>query len=565
MATVLLPTGTATFNDLISNGRVFRVPPYQRDYSWAEEQWEDLWLDILEVSRGEETFHYMGYVVLQSDDNRNFIIIDGQQRITTLSILVLAVIKLLGDWADEGISSDQNQQRQELLTSRFISQTDVSSLMLRSKLFLNRNNDDFYQSRLLRLRPPTNRRKLKPSQRLLWEALEYLYERLKERFEDERDGAMLTEFLEKTVADKLVFTTITVADDLNAYKVFETLNARGVRLSTTDLLKNFLFSVAARGGEADLEEAERQWQSINDSLSNKDFPSFLRYYWNSKYSFQRKQTLFKAIKSTITTRESVFSLLEDLEDLVEVFVALSKPADDLWEKEQVKWIDALDLFRVRQCYPLLLAAYRKLDSQEFTKLLRLCVAISFRYNVISGLNPNLLEDVYHRAAVKVTSGRLANASNIFTELKSIYIDDERFKANFALKTLQRNNNLIRYILFELENQLASTAYDYSDNMKATIEHILPENASEAWGVFFSPEEQDKATQRIGNLTLLEPQKNKVCANKPYEQKLPIYRESVYKLTSERSIYNEWTPLTLKKRQEKLADLATTVWKAPFNT
>lgn len=440
MATVLLPTGTATFNDLISNGRVFRVPPYQRDYSWAEEQWEDLWLDILEVSRGEETFHYMGYVVLQSDDNRNFIIIDGQQRITTLSILVLAVVKLLGDWADEGISPDQNRQRQELLTSRFISQTDVSSLMLRSKLFLNRNNDDFYQSRLRRLRPPTNRRKLKPSQRLLWEALEYLYERLKERFENERDGAMLTEFLENTVADKLVFTTITVANDLNAYKVFETLNARGVRLSTTDLLKNFLFSVAARGGEADLEEAERQWQSINDSLSNKDFPSFLRYYWNSKYSFQRKQTLFKAIKSTITTRESVFSLLEDLEELVEVFVALSKPADDLWEKEQVKWIDALDLFRVRQCYPLLLAAYRKLDSQEFTKLLRLCVAISFRYNVISGLNPNLLEDVYHRAAIKVTSERLASASNIFTELKSVYIDDERFKANFALKTLQRNNN-----------------------------------------------------------------------------------------------------------------------------
>ncbi len=109
MATVLLNTSTATLNELISNGRVFRVPPFQRDYSWTEEEWEDLWLDILEVSREEEPFHYMGYVVLQSDGSRNLTIIDGQQRITTLSILVLAVIKLLEDWAEEGVLPEENR------------------------------------------------------------------------------------------------------------------------------------------------------------------------------------------------------------------------------------------------------------------------------------------------------------------------------------------------------------------------------------------------------------------------------------------------------------------------
>ncbi len=452
------------------------------------------------------------------------------------------------------------------MRDRFIGQTDPSSLISVSKLFLNRNNDDFYKSRLLRLRPPNNIRKLKPSQKLLWGAFEYFYRQLKDRFKDQKDGAALTRFLNETVADNLLFTTITVADDLNAYKVFETLNARGVRLSTTDLLKNFLFSIAAKGGEAELDEAERQWQSINDSLSARDFPTFLRYYWNSKHSFQRKQTLFKAIKSTITTSEGVFSL-NDLEDLVEVYAALSQPADDLWEKEQVKWIDALSLFKVKQCYPLLLAAYRKLDAQEFTKLLRLCVAISFRYNVISGLNPNTLEDVYHRAAIKVNSGQVSNAIGVSTELRTIYIDDERFKSAFSLKTLpvQRNRKLVRYILFELENQLATAGYDYKEDTKATIEHILPENAPEAWDTFFSPEEQDKATERLGNLTLLEAQKNKECADKLYEQKLPIYETSIYKLTSERSTFSEWTPTTLKSRQERLADLAATVWKSPFNT
>lgn len=566
MATVLLNTSTATLNELLGNGRIFRVPPYQRDYSWTEEEWEDLWLDILDVSRGEESFHYMGYVVLQSDDSRNLTIIDGQQRITTLSILVLAVTKVLGDWADEGIAEAENRQRQQLLRDRFIGQTDPSSLISSSKLFLNRNNDDFYKSYLLRLRPPSNISRLKPSHKLLWKAFEYFCEQLKDRFRDQQDGASLTKFLNETVADNLLFTTITVADDLNAYKVFETLNARGVRLSTTDLLKNFLFSIAAQGGEAELEEAQRQWQSINDSLSARGFPAFLRYYWNSKHSFQRKQTLFKAIKSTLTTSEGIFDLLDDLENLVDVYAALSQPADDLWEKEQVRWIDALSLFKVKQCYPLLLAAYGRLERNEFTKLLRLCAVISFRYNVISRLNPNTLEDVYHKAAVKVTSGQLTNAIQISAELKSIYIDDERFKSAFSLKTLpvQRNRKLVRYILFELENQLASASYDYKEDTKATIEHILPENASEDWDDFFLPEEQDKVTQRLGNLTLLEAQKNNECANSLYEQKVPIYETSIYKLTSERSIFSEWTPSTLKKRQQKLADLAATVWKTPFN-
>jgi len=566
MATILLNTSTATLNELIGNGRIFRVPLYQRDYSWTEEEWEDLWLDILGLADQGESFHYMGYVVFQSDNNREFTIIDGQQRITTLSILALATIKLLGNWADEGIATRENQQRQQILRTKFINQTDPSSLIPTSKLFLNRNNDDFYKSRLLRLRPPTNIRKLKPSQKRLWNAFEYFTRKLEERFSSNKDGESLTRFLNETIADNLVFTTITVSDDLNAYKVFETLNARGVRLSTTDLLKNFLFSMAAQSGEAEVQEAERQWQSINDSLSSRDFPTFLRYYWNSKHPFQRKQTLFKAIKSTIATPEDVFDLLHNLEELVDLYTALSQPADDIWEKEQSKWIDTLALFRVKQCYPLLLAAHSRFETPQFTKLLRLCAVISFRYNIISGLNPNLLEDIYHKAALEVTSGTITTVHSSFRALRSIYIDDERFKSAFAFKSIstQRNRRLIRYILFELENQLASTSYDYKENTKATIEHILPENAPESWDDSFPPEEQEKYTQRLGNLTLLEAQKNQACANKAYDQKVQIYEESVYLLTRERSIFTEWTPSTLKKRQERLADLAATVWKAPLN-
>ncbi|MDZ4710115.1 MAG: DUF262 domain-containing protein [Saprospiraceae bacterium] len=66
MANLLLNTGTASFNELISNGKTYRVPAYQRDYSWEKEFWEDLWLDILELP--VEKYHYMGYIVTQEDD-----------------------------------------------------------------------------------------------------------------------------------------------------------------------------------------------------------------------------------------------------------------------------------------------------------------------------------------------------------------------------------------------------------------------------------------------------------------------------------------------------------------
>ncbi|MDO9082018.1 MAG: DUF262 domain-containing protein, partial [Humidesulfovibrio sp.] len=79
--TNLLNTHTTTYRDLVGNGRIFRVPPYQRDYSWQEEQWEDLWEDILALSSKPSDSHYMGALVVEGLNDREFLIIDGQQRL----------------------------------------------------------------------------------------------------------------------------------------------------------------------------------------------------------------------------------------------------------------------------------------------------------------------------------------------------------------------------------------------------------------------------------------------------------------------------------------------------
>ena len=89
-------TKNDTYRKLMGNGLTYRIPRFQRDYSWTEEEWEDLWLDILgTIKHGGEPAHYMGYLVLQSDNDKVFDVIDGQQRLTTMSLIALAVLKNL--------------------------------------------------------------------------------------------------------------------------------------------------------------------------------------------------------------------------------------------------------------------------------------------------------------------------------------------------------------------------------------------------------------------------------------------------------------------------------------
>ena len=97
MASINFNTANQTFRQLVGNGLTYHVPRFQRDYSWTEEEWDDLWQDILGIVTGDESAHYMGYLVLQTADNKEFDIIDGQQRLTTLSLLVLAILKNLKD------------------------------------------------------------------------------------------------------------------------------------------------------------------------------------------------------------------------------------------------------------------------------------------------------------------------------------------------------------------------------------------------------------------------------------------------------------------------------------
>jgi len=158
----LLDTTTTNLNQIFSNGKIYRVPIYQRDYSWQEENWADLWTDILTVLASEQP-HYMGAIVLQGTDGKIYAVIDGQQRLTTLSLIALATIKNIQDLIDAGIEVEANTERKNLLISSYVGSKDAVSLNYSSKLILNENNNSFYQAYLVQLRFPPNPSRLTAS------------------------------------------------------------------------------------------------------------------------------------------------------------------------------------------------------------------------------------------------------------------------------------------------------------------------------------------------------------------------------------------------------------------
>lgn len=547
-------TVTGNFSSVISNNRSFMVPKFQRDYSWEKEQWDDLWQDI-DTMILENDEHYMGYLVLQTTDDKNYNIIDGQQRFTTILLLIYAAIKCIKRLVVSNSDNQENQRRIATLKSRYMGKEDPVSLEYDNLLTLNRNNNPYFSDYILKL-DDLRVRNLTTTEKLMKNCFEYYEGKLANKFSNGKEYAS---FIQK-VADGLHFTQIVVSDEMNAFRVFETLNARGVQLSSADLLKNYLFSKVDTQltHSSRIDTLERKWSNLTDNIKAEKLPEFLRYYWNIQHKTIRSSLVYKTIREEIKEEKQVFQLMDELLRFSDIYMALTDENDDMWTDYEIREnIALLNLFRLKQPFSLLMAAKAFLNESDFKAVLKKVVTLCFRYNVISDRNPNDQEVPFNQLAQHISSKHKVN----FEFLHPIMVKDDEFETSFSEKSFpynSRNAKIIKYILGKIEHFKGSSMKVKYDDDSVTIEHIYPRNPSEDWDI--DDTKMQRLVFRLGNSCLLEKTLNRDIQNANFEEKKLSFTKSSYYYAKRISDLEEWNENSIIRLQREMAKAAVSIWK-----
>ncbi|EOL8943488.1 DUF262 domain-containing protein [Cronobacter dublinensis] len=553
---MLMEPKNENFNELIGGSNKYIVPRFQRDYAWDIAQWEDLWSDVNALDN--EGFHYMGYIVLQQKEQYQHEVIDGQQRLVTLSIIILAAMKAIKTLIEKGEDIAENTERLHEITKTFVGNKNFVSLKVISKLELNRNNKSYFQTICSDLEAH-NSRGITATNKLLRKCFDFFSKK-----DFGKTGAEIAQFI-ADFSSSMVFTKIIVQDDLNAYKVFETLNARGVQLSTPDLLKNYLFSIVAKDinvQDEELNALDEQWSEMIDQLGESNVSDYIRYHHNSHRKMVTKNDLFSSMRKVVTMPEKAYAYLKSLIDFAPIYASLINPNDAWWSDQDAKYKEALHflngirIFHIKQPLTILLTAFKRFSPEEFVKLARYLYVLSIRYNIICHLSPSEQEHLYNLIAIKISNNEYQRASHVKNsdEFRRLYPDDKTFFNAFEFHRMpsKQTAKKIRFILAEIERYLGNQC-DYE---RTTLEHICPYNPEKKWCDSFGEGVND-VKDRLGNMILMDKDNLKRAS---FDEKKKEYSGSNYKLALKINEYKNWNLDAVNDFQKWMSEQAINVWK-----
>ncbi|AHN23123.1 DUF262 domain-containing protein [Lysinibacillus varians] len=545
--------GFSTVETFLMTNKYF-IPDYQREYSWdEEEQINDFWLDLLDLVENDRENHFFGQIVVHDDmEEKKKYIIDGQQRSSTSVIFFAVMIRLFDELYNE-TGKESALNKFEDIRVAIVGRWSEEENGL--KFHMGKMDNIFFRDFIQRGKPISGE-VTEASHNRIKNAYEFLYRKLSEELIGLDSYDKYEKLLNFYISFKDKFTLMYVeTDDINeAFIIFETLNARGKELETSDLLKNHLFKTSNNL----IDDVKNEWLKMQGNAEGIDLTKFIRTIWNSSNDFSRERELYKNLKRAVTKPNECLTFTKKLVDSLDPYKVLIDPQNESYfvDKEIEKHIENLKVLSASTYFPIVIAmANASYDEVDIKKVLQAIESFIVRNCVIAGKVANRYEMLFAKVAKKISKEKLSY-NKILAELKPEMLNDDDFENYFEVAII-KSSSVAKFVLRRIADYQQKEMLVNPSNLVIHLEHIMPKKIGK-WKI--SDELHQKYLHRIGNLTLLSDEYNTSIKNKVFSEKKETYKKSKIEMTKTLSNYNEWTVSRIDERQKDLFEVAKKVWK-----
>ena len=544
----------------ILKGYWLQVPLNQREYAWTEREVGDLLDDIGKALRSGSTEHFLGSIMTIPRGKDLLEVVDGQQRLATTTIVCAALRNALASRSEhklivEGING-------------ILAEVHFAEGARRGKLKLSDIDNLYFQQRVV---DGDERAVAKsPSHRLIDAAARQAKARVQVLLAaapEKEHGSIVSQWMEFLQQNAIVLL-MQVPGEGNAYRMFETLNDRGLRVSQSDLVKNYLYSQA----KDRMAEAHAKWtgmRAILESFEDDDITAeFLRQMMVSLYGYTEKAGVYDEVEKRVRGSTQAVGFIDVLMSGASDYAAILNPKHEKWTAypQTIRaTLDTLTVIRVKAFRPCMLSVARTFGPPEADRAFKLVTSASVRLMIAGGARSaarsGSVEEALASLARDISEYRIATAAALAAALDGIIPKDPQFQEAFSTATLSKAD-IARYILRQLE-QVATKQPDphyspNSDTQQVSLEHVLPRSPGGNWPNF-TDEDAEAYYKRIGNLVLLQTKGNSDLKSAPFAVKRPALAATPYELTRQVARLEEWTPETIATRQRQLAGFAVGAW------
>lgn len=539
----------STINDFFAlTGTVFSIPVYQRNYTWEEENCEKLLQDIVSISQNKKT-HFMGsitYIPHYIDDEKSlrqlqeFVIIDGQQRVTTLMLLLKAIeTKIQNEGIKKEIGNLLNLSGQRLRLKPIKSDKEAFDLVM--------------QNRSHELQGVSH---IRNNYKFFTKELEYYISK----------GYRIEEIYGAFLRLKIVAIGLELGED-DPQVVFESINATGVQLKGLDLIRNYL--MMGENSENQKHLYETYWVPLENWLGEKDLNDFIKTYLRIYFKVKEgERKVYRTLKAHHRDNfpNDIQGLMSDMREygrIYQIFLDrvhyFLKHGDSQQLANLRLSVEVLMKIKFGVAKPFVLRCARdfeegKLDYENFYEILQILISYFVRRSVC-GDSTAILNDVLYSLYKKLEENVSADALKRYLGKRvdqAAFPNDDKIKAAFAVRNAYSANQVCKFILLEIE-KLSNAEPPKEENLE--VEHFYPKTPTQEWRDMvrdYFTFEQDYLNN-FGNLTLSG--QNQKLGNKPYEAKIALMEQHSSLHLNDYFINNthSWGIEEVKARSEYLAN------------